>query len=205
VLYRTLAAHWAEFCERYEEAGGLPRFVQREVDEYLRCGLLEYGCVRVGCERCGLERLVAFSCKRRGFCPSCLGRRMSDTAVHLAQKVIPEVPVRQWPAGGRASLPWRLRVLLGYDRRLCADVLEAFVVELSRAPRRRAKKALSLPARTRAHTGAVSVVQRGDSALRLNVHFTEGEGSAQARARAGRRVRARRTRHARVRSCRRAP
>ena len=167
VLYRTLAAHWAEFCERAEEAGGLPRFVQREVDEYLRCGLLEYGCVRVGCERCGLERLVAFSCKRRGFCPSCLGRRMSDTAVHLAQKVIPEVPVRQWVC----SLPWRLRVLLGYDRQLCADVLEAFVVELSRALRRRAKKMLGLPARTRAHTGAVSVVQRGDSALRLNVHF----------------------------------
>ena len=201
VLYRTLAAHWAEFCERAEEAGGLPRFVQREVDEYLRCGLLEYGCVRVGCERCGFERLVAFSCKRRGFCPSCLGRRMSDTAVHLAQKVIPEVPVRQWVC----ALPWRLRVLLGYDRQLCGDVLEAFVVELSRALRRRAKKALSLPARTRAHTGAVSVVQRGDSALRLNVHFTEGEGSAQARARARRRVRARRTRHPRVRSCRRAP
>ncbi len=44
-------------------------------------------------------------------------------------------------------------------------------MELSRALRRRAKKALELPARTRAHTGAVSVVQRGDSALRLNVHF----------------------------------
>jgi hypothetical protein len=167
VLYRTLAAHWAEFCERAEEAGGLPRFVRREVDEYLRCGLLEHGCVRVGCERCGYERLVAFSCKRRGFCPSCLGRRMSDTAVHLVEKVIPEVPVRQWVC----SLPWRLRVLVGYDRRLCADVLKAFIVELGRALRRRAKKMLGLPARTRAHTGAVSVVQRGDSALRLNVHF----------------------------------
>ena len=38
------------------------------------------------------------------------------------EKVIPEVPVRQWVC----SLPWRLRVLLGCDRRLCADVLEAF-------------------------------------------------------------------------------
>ena len=65
----------------------------------------------------------------------------------------------------------RAELLLGYDRQLCADVLEAFVVELSRALRRRAKKALGLPAKTRAHTGAVSVVQRGDSALRLNVHF----------------------------------
>ena len=158
MLYRTLASHWADFWERAEEAGELPRLVQREVDEYLRCGLLEHGCVRVGCKRCGYERLVAcdfvptsfagwctpsdlpglrpaswtpstrFSCKRRGFCPSCLGRRMSDTAVHLVEKVIPEVPVRQWAC----SLPWRLRVLVGYDRRLCADVLEAFVVELSR-------------------------------------------------------------------------
>ena len=80
-------------------------------------GILEHGCVRVGCARCGFERLVAFSCKRRGFCPSCLGRRMADTAVHLVERVIPEVPVRQWVC----SLPWRLQVLLGYDRRLCAS------------------------------------------------------------------------------------
>lgn len=132
----------------------------------------EWADVTAGCERCGFERLVAFSCKRRGFWPSCLGRRMSDTAVHLVEKVIPEVPVRQWVC----SLPWRLRVLLGYDRRLCADVLEALVVELRRALRRRAKKALELPARTRAHNGAVSVVQRGDSALRLNVHLNRVSG-----------------------------
>ncbi len=27
-----------------------------------------------------LWRAVAFSCKKRGFCPSCCGRRMADTA-----------------------------------------------------------------------------------------------------------------------------
>ena len=31
------------------------------------------------------------SCKRRGFCPSCLGRRMSDLAAHLVDEVSPEV------------------------------------------------------------------------------------------------------------------
>ncbi len=62
MVYRALAAHWAEFCERAEEAGGVHRFVQREVDEYPR-GLLEYGCVRVGCEWCDFVRLVALSCK----------------------------------------------------------------------------------------------------------------------------------------------
>ena len=117
VLYRTIRQHWGEFCERAEEASGLPRFVVREVEEYLRCGLLPFGCIRVGCERCGFERLVAFSCMRRGFCPSCVGRRMSDTAVHIVEKVLPEVPIRQWVC----SLPWRLRVHLGYDRKLCAE------------------------------------------------------------------------------------
>jgi hypothetical protein len=92
---------------------------------------------------------------------------MADTALHLVGQVIPEVPVRQWVC----SLPWRLRVLLGYDRRLCADVLEAFVVELSRSYKRRAKASLSLQTVDDALAGAVSVIQRGDSALRLNVHF----------------------------------
>ena len=49
--------------------------------------------------------------------------------------------------------------------------MAAFVVEVSRSLKRRAKKALSLTTAKQALTGAVSVVQRGDSALRLNVHF----------------------------------
>ncbi len=107
----------------------------------------------------------------------------ADTAVHLVESVIPEVPARQWVC----SLPWRLRVLLGHDRRLCAAVLEAFVLALSRSLKRRAKKILGLKTLRAAHNGAVSVmhfvpsalrrppwtpsnpVQRGDSGLRLNV------------------------------------
>ena len=123
VLYRTVAAHWPAFLERAEARGGLPRFVVREVEEYLRCGLLEHGCVRVACCSCGFERLVAFSCKRRGFCPSCLGRRMADMAVHLEQEVFPEAPVRQWVC----SMPWGIRAVIGYDRKLCADVVSAFM------------------------------------------------------------------------------
>jgi len=42
----------------------------------------------------GCDRLVAFSCKGRAFCPSCGGRRMADTAAHLVDRVLPEVPVR---------------------------------------------------------------------------------------------------------------
>ena len=86
-----------------------------------------------------------------GFCPSCLGRRMTDTAVHLVEHMLPEVPARQWVC----SLPWRLRYLCGYDRKLCAAVLGAFVGELSRSLRLRAKHLLGLRSVEQAHTGVV--------------------------------------------------
>jgi hypothetical protein len=45
---------------------------------------------------CRTGFIVAFSCKGRGVCPSCNGRHMAQTAAHLADHVIPPVPVRQW-------------------------------------------------------------------------------------------------------------
>jgi hypothetical protein len=92
---------------------------------------------------------------------------MSDVAAHLVDDVLPEVPIRQWVC----SLPWRLRTALAYDRRLCADVLDALVSALTRSLRRRAKKLLGLRSIEDALTGAVTFIQRSDSALRLNVHF----------------------------------
>lgn len=167
VLYRVVQAHWDEFRERAEEGGGLPMFVTKEVDEYLTCGILEHGFLRLACLSCGHERLVGFSCKRRGFCPSCLGRRMTDTAIHLAEEVFPPQMVRQWVC----SLPWKLRSLLGYDKALCAQVLAAFTQEVQRSLKRRAKKMLGLSSVSEAHTGGVTFIQRFDSALWLNVHF----------------------------------
>jgi len=166
VLHQTLTAHWAGFMERAQEQGGLPRFVEKEVEEYLRCGILRYGLLAVVCSRCGFERLVAFSCKRRGFCPSCVGRRMNDAALHLVERVLPSVPIRQWVL----SLPYRLRYVLGYDRALCTAVLGAWHSALSHCYRLRAKHSLDLRSANQAMTGAVSFVQRFDSAIRLNVH-----------------------------------
>ena len=61
---------------------------------------------------------------------------LGRTQLALARVVALATLLRQWVC----SLPWRLRVLCGYDRRLCAEVLEAFVLELSRSLKRRAKK-----------------------------------------------------------------
>jgi len=52
----------------------LPRYVEHELRAYLECGVLAHGFLRVRCEECGESRVVAFSCKKRGFCPSCMGR-----------------------------------------------------------------------------------------------------------------------------------
>jgi len=166
VLHRIVTAFWPSFREQVEAIGSLPKFVVREVEEYLRCGILEYGFIRVECPSCGFERLVALSCKRRGFCPSCLGRRMSDSAVWLTEHVLPTVPIRQWVC----TLPHGLRALVGYDRELCALVIDAFIRELLRSYRFRAKLLFGLQSVDEAFAGAVTVIQRFDSALRLNVH-----------------------------------
>jgi glycine/D-amino acid oxidase-like deaminating enzyme len=67
----------------------LPRFVKDEFDAFLECGILAHGFLRLRCGECGHDKLLAFSCKRRGFCPSCGARRMSQTAAHLVDHVIP--------------------------------------------------------------------------------------------------------------------
>jgi Transposase zinc-binding domain len=59
-------------------------------------GILAHCFMRVRCEGCAFERLVPFSCKGRGFCPSCGGRRMTEHAAQLVETVLPRVPVRQW-------------------------------------------------------------------------------------------------------------
>lgn len=72
LLYALVEAHYPDFIARLEaEDRSLPEYVREEFDEYLRCGVLEHGFLRVVCEQCHAERLVAFSCKKRGFCPSC--------------------------------------------------------------------------------------------------------------------------------------
>jgi hypothetical protein len=142
----------------------VPRFVERELRGFLRCGILAHGFVRVHCDACGLDRVVAFSCKGRGFCPSCGGRRMADTAAHLVDRVLPEVPVRQWVL----SLPFALRYRLAYDAPLTSAVLSAFVRTVFASLRRRARKQWGV---ARGQCGAVTFVQRFGDALNLNVHF----------------------------------
>ena len=108
VLYAIVTEHYPRFLQAIEASGGhLPAFVRQEFEEYLKCGLLEHGFLRVKCDGCRHEHLVAFSCKRRGFCPSCGARRMVESAAHLVDHVFPEQPVRQFVL----TFPFPLRLL----------------------------------------------------------------------------------------------
>ena len=112
LLYQIVERHYPKFLETLGASGrSLPRHVQREFEDYLKCGRLEHGFLRVRCEACHAEKLVAFSCKRRGFCPSCGARRMVESAALLIDQVLPEVPMRQCVL----SAPFALRYLFSRE------------------------------------------------------------------------------------------
>src|SRR5919201_4524867 len=121
VLSKVIADHLETFLASFETdpaAKGIPAYVQHEFYAYLQCGILAYGFLRMGCDSCKKEVLLAFSCKRRGFCASCAGRRMAQTAAHLVEGVIPWVPTRQWVV----SVPVPLRYWMAASQELTATV-----------------------------------------------------------------------------------
>jgi len=164
-LYQIVHAHLATFraqAASLRDGEGLPRFVEREFRDLLRCGFLAGGFARFRCDACGLDRLVPFSCKGRGFCPSCGGRRMAERAAHLVDHVFPDVPVRQWVL----SLPYRLRYQLAWDHDLCRAVVAVCLRAVLSWLRRRAR----LDGVDDGRGGAVAVIQRFGGALNLNIH-----------------------------------
>jgi len=158
----------------------LPASLLREVRAYLRCGVLRHGFVRVRCEACGEELLVGFSCKGRGYCPSCNGKKAALTGKHVVEEVLPEAPYRQWTL----SLPFRLRWPALKHPPVLDVVLQVLLKRIASTQRRVARR-LGVPGRL--HAGAVSFTQYFGSTLQLTPHlhvlcpdgvFTEADDGA---------------------------
>ena len=165
VLYQVVREQLETFLDHRQDQGRpVPRFVERELRGFLECGILAHGFVRLYCDACRKDRVVGFSCKGRGFCSSCGGRRMADTAAWLVDRVLPEVPVRQWVL----TLPFPLRFRMAYDASFTSEMMRIFVRTVFASLRRRARKYKKMP---RVECGAVTFVQRFGDALNLNVHF----------------------------------
>ena len=158
-----MQAHYPDFIARLEaEDRPLPEYVREEFETYLRCGVLEHGFLRVVCEHCRAERLVAYSCKKRGLCPSCGARRMAESARHLVDEVFGPRPVRQWVL----SFPYPLRFLfaskpeaIGPVLGIVHRVIAGWLADQAGVPR------------DTAQCGVVTLIQRFGSALNLNIHF----------------------------------
>ena len=66
VLHMCVTEHLPRFLSHCEDLDRyVPRFVHRELEGFLRCGILDYGFARVHCPECSYDRLVAFSCVKR--------------------------------------------------------------------------------------------------------------------------------------------
>jgi hypothetical protein len=163
-LYLLVQQHAATFFAQAQDSTGasLPRYVKDEFDAFLTCGILAHGFLRLLCGGCKQDQLLAFSCKRRGFCPSCGAKRMSETAAYLVDSVIPSVPVRQWVL----SLPIALRVLLAAQPSLITTVLQV----VQRKITQHLLKQANLTA-DQAQGGSVTLIQRFGSAANLNIHL----------------------------------
>ena len=162
-LHRVVREHLATVFERAESSGsGYPAYVREAFERYLGCGELSRGFSRLRCQSCDFERLVAFSCKGR-LCPSCLNRRMEQTAIHLEQDLLPHAPYRQWTL----TVPWAYRLRLASDKHLLARVTKTFVRSVFSFHRRRARR-LGI---TRPACGSVTFIHRFNTLLVLSPHL----------------------------------
>ena len=138
----------------------LPKFVAREFEAYLGCRDPARGFAWLHCKDCDHHRCVLFSCKTRGFCPSCTGRRMNERAAHWVDRVLPLAATRQWVV----TVPWRRRWLLARRSDLAEGLLQVALRCIARWYR-------DETGRHGGQTGSITAIQRFGSALTLNLHF----------------------------------
>ena len=104
--------------ERFsKDLGPLHPRVGKLLEAFLRCGDSHFGFLRLRCE-CGCEKLVPFSCKSRGPCPSCSKKRALVWAERMVEEVLPEVPYVQIVF----TIPKILRKAFLFDRSLLGEL-----------------------------------------------------------------------------------
>ena len=168
MLYALVKEHLGAFLEHAREAyeRPLPKYVVDEFRSYLACGDFSRGFVHVQCSSCGDAMAVAFSCKMRGRCPSCAGRRMAGSAADLVDRVLSSRPVRQYVL----AFPYELSGLAATRPEVLAALSRIFWESLRLRYQGWAKAAV-LATLQRVETGAVTEVHRAGASLNVHVHF----------------------------------
>ncbi len=117
--YERVKGQWEE---RFERSYGFWRgSVDDTVYAFLDCGVYEQGFARVFCDTCKSEYLLAFSCSRRGFCPSCAAKRGAIFGAFLGEEVVEEVDHSLWTF----TVPRLLRPYFLHRRELLGKLCRA--------------------------------------------------------------------------------
>ena len=121
--YRCVEDYFGIFLQVYEERferlyGFFRPHLPKIIHRYLDCGILQNGFARVKRKDCNHEYLLAFSCKRRHFCPSCHQKRVVEFGEWVCGKVLKKVSHRHFVF----SIPKILRRYFLYDRSLLSDL-----------------------------------------------------------------------------------
>ncbi len=124
VLFHCFERFLAEYEDRFEKEYGYFRPVIKDVvEKYLDCGNPMCGFARIRCPDCGEERLLMFSCKTRGFCPSCHAKRREEWGEWMREEFLLDVPHRQVVF----TVPKMLRLFFRYKRTLLSSLSLAAV------------------------------------------------------------------------------
>ncbi len=124
------------------------------------CGILHNGFARVKCKDCNYEYLLAFSCKRRHFCPSCHAKRVVEFGEWLCGNVLKKVPHRHF----LFSIPKILRKYFLFNRGLLKELSKISWEILKHYYQNTCRKTGGIPA-------AVAVIQTLGDFLGFNPHM----------------------------------
>ena len=117
--YEDVKGTWED---RFEAKYGRWRgFVDDIVYAFADCGDLSRGFARVYCDSCRSEYLLAFSCSRRGFCPSCAAKRGAIFGAFLQEEVLEVVGHCMWTF----TIPKLLRPFFLHRRELLGPLCGA--------------------------------------------------------------------------------
>jgi hypothetical protein len=143
-LFQVVQQHLLTFEQEWTDkfdGRTLPSFVTGELHDFLGYGILARGLAQLFCPTCHERFVVGWSCKGRGFCPSCGGRRMNAGALTLVDHVLPDVSLRQFVL----TVPFPLRFPLGFDGKLLGQVVRIFIDTVAgRSPQRDARRLKSI-------------------------------------------------------------
>ena len=122
IFERHFDDFYAQYDEKYAATYGTYRLerLQDVGTRFRLCGDYLQGVARIRCSNpeCGYDFFRPFSCKGFYLCPSCSQKRTLLFAEQLTEKVLLDLPHRQFVF----TLPKALRVFLRHDRRLFEDI-----------------------------------------------------------------------------------